>query len=112
VWCGQAPDAAALAPCCLFAASIVAWAIAALGALVFSVDEREQVAMEDVLVIGLIACTLIVVLHIAPLAIAALLAIAMAAHALLMAALVAADALRYPPARPAATGPALSRTKS
>jgi hypothetical protein len=111
VWCGQAPDPAALAPCCLFAAAIVAWAIAALGALVFAADEREQVAMEDVLVIGLIACTLIVVLHIAPPAIAALLAIAMAAHALLIAALVAADAFRHPPARPAATGTAFGRTQ-
>lgn len=93
MWCGQAPDGAAFAPCCIFACAIVSWAIAALGALVFATGGRRPVAMEDVLIVGFVAITLVFVVHIAPPVIAALLAAAMAAHALLIAAMVAADEL-------------------
>lgn len=98
MWCGQAPDPSGLASCCIFSCAILAWAIAALGALAYSAGERRHAPIEEALVIAFVACTLIFVLHIAPPLIAAVLAGAMAAHALLIAGLVAADALR-----PAAT---------
>lgn len=97
MWCGQAPDASALAACCIFAGAVVAWAIAALGALVFRAGDRTQVAMQDVLAIAFVACTLVVAVHIAPPAIAALLATAIAIHALLIAAMLAADAQKQAP---------------
>ena len=53
--------------------------------------------MQDVLAIGFVACTLVVVVHIAPPAIAALLAVAIAAHALLIAGMVVADAQKREP---------------
>lgn len=92
MWCGQAPDAAALAACCVFTGAVIAWAIAALGALVLRTGDRTAVAMQDVLVIAFVACTLIAVVHIAPPTAAALLATVIAAHALLIAAMLAADA--------------------
>jgi hypothetical protein len=93
VWCGAPPDAGFLAPCCLFGCAIVAWAVAALGALLFSAQQtREAVEPERALVIGFIACVLIFVLHLAPPVIGAALAAAMAGHAALIAALVAFDA--------------------
>lgn len=97
MWCGQAPDASALAACCIFAGAVVAWAIAALGALVFRAGDRTQVAMQDVLTIAFIAFALAVAVHTAPPAVAALLAIAIAAHALLIAAMLAADAQKQAP---------------
>ena len=92
MWCGQAPDAAALAACCVFTGAIVAWAVAALGALAVRAGDLTQVATQDALAIGFVACTLIVVVHTAPPAIAALLAAVIAAHALLIAGMLAADA--------------------
>ena len=89
MWCGQTPDAAALAACCIFTGAIVAWAIAALAALASRAGHH---AATHVLVIGFVACTLIVVVHIAPPAIAALLTATVAAHALLIAGMLAADA--------------------
>ena len=94
MWCGPAPDPAGLATCCIFSCAIVAWGIAALGALAFWAGERGQASIEDALVIAFIACTLIFVLHIAPPLIAALVAGTMAAHALLIAGLVVVDALK------------------
>ena len=98
MWCGAPPpDSAFLAPCCLFACAIVAWAIAALGALLFVADQRNETApVEDVLIIGFIACVLVVVLHIAPDAVAVALAAAMALHALLIATLVLVDFAKAP----------------
>ena len=98
MWCGQAPDPAGLAACCIFSCAIVAWAIAALGALAFSAGEHSRASIEDVLIVAFVACTLIFVLHIAPPLVAAVLAGAMAAHALLIAGFVAADALKLRPA--------------
>lgn len=92
MWCGAPADSGFLAPCCLFACAIVAWAIAALGALLFVADKRNDTApVEDVLIIGFIACALVVVLHLAPDGVAAALAAAMALHALLIASLVLVD---------------------
>jgi hypothetical protein len=104
VWCGTPPDGALLAPCCLFACAIVAWAIAALGALLFAAQGRETVRTEDALAIGFIACVLVVALHLAPAPVSVLLAVAMAAHAALIAISVAADYLQdgaapHPPIR-------------
>ena len=48
-------------------------------------------------VFGFVACTLVVVVHIAPPAIAALLAMAIAAHALLIAGMLAADTQKHAP---------------
>ena len=97
MWCGQAPDAAALAACCIFTGVVVAWAIAALGALVLRVGDPTPAAMQDMLAIAFVACTLVVVVHIAPPAVAALLALTIAAHALLIAGILAADAQKQAP---------------
>lgn len=85
MWCGQAPDAVALASCCIFTGAIVAWFVAALGALAHSAGNRNRAATPDVLAIGFIAGMLIVAVHVAPPEIAALLTLVVAAHALLMA---------------------------
>jgi hypothetical protein len=90
-----------LAPCCLFGCAIVAWAITALGALLFVADRRKDAApVEDVLTIGFIACVLVVTLHIAPDGVAMALAAAMALHALLIAALVLVDFAKTPSRAP------------
>ncbi len=97
MWCGAPPDSSVIAPCCLFAAAIVAWAIAALGALLFAAERRnDTVATEDALVIGFIACVLVVGLHVAPDEVAMALASALALHALLIAARAIVDFARTP----------------
>jgi len=80
-----------MAPCCLFAAAIIAWAITALGALLFGGNAREPIETQQALTVGLVASVLIVVVHVAPDSVAMALAGAMAAHAALIAIVVAAE---------------------
>ena len=92
MWCGQPPEGAfPIAPCCLFAAAIIAWAITALSALFFHGNAREPVETQRALTVGFVASVLIVVVHIAPDSVAMALAGAMAAHAALIAIVVAAN---------------------
>jgi hypothetical protein len=95
VWCGQPPEGVSLiAPCCLFAAAIIACIITALGALVSRANVHEPIEARRALIIGFIAGALIAGVHIyrdsAALALLAL-AAALAAHAALIAILAAAD---------------------
>jgi hypothetical protein len=102
VWFGPPPDPLLLAPCCLFAGAIIAWMIAALGALAFSANGRDPIRVEDALAVGFIACVLVIVVYIAPSGVAAILAALMAAHAAFIAIMVAVDfvAARAHPAAP------------
>jgi hypothetical protein len=101
VWCGAPPDSTLLATCCLFGCAIVAWAVAALGALIFSAQQHRQVVdTESALAIGFIACVLVVVVHLAPDAIAAAMAAVMALHAALIAAIIVIDSMSARAAAP------------
>jgi hypothetical protein len=94
---------ASFAPSCLFGCAIVAWAITALGALLFTAQRHgDAVDAQDVLAIGFVACVLIVVLHLTPDIVGLTLAAVMALHAVLIATIVALDYLHAPAPQPPA----------
>ena len=82
MWCGSL-ESGAFAPCCLFALSIVCWAIAAIGARALSGDDLSR--SNTVLMIIIIAVVLISIISTADVSIAARMPAVMAVHAIVIA---------------------------
>ena len=108
MWCGSL-ESGAFAPCCLFALSIVCWAIAAIGARALSGDDLSR--SNTVLMIIIIAVVLISIISTADVSIAAILSAVMAVHAIVIAIATwfHVTARPHPKHEPARTPPHLLR---
>ena len=103
MWCGSSLESGAFAPCCLFALSIVCWAIAAIGARALSGDDLSR--SNTVLMIIIIAVVLISIISTADVSIAAILSAVMAVHAIVIAIAAWFHVTAAPPKREPAPAP-------